>query len=83
MHAALSQVLVRMHYAGINGGCETFRVRGEYAFAANRGKAWYPLGAEGAGVVVALGEGVTSLQVRFEPFALVCRPFALDVGQFL
>ncbi len=31
------QVLVRVTYAGVNGGCETFRARGEYAFAANRG----------------------------------------------
>lgn len=52
-----------MQYAGINGGCETFRVRGEFAFAGNRAKPWYPLGAEGAGVVVALGEDVSSLQV--------------------
>lgn len=25
------EVLVRVRYAGINGGCETFRARGEYA----------------------------------------------------
>lgn len=44
--------------------CETFRARGDYAFAGNRGKRGFPLGAEGAGVVAALGEGVASLQVR-------------------
>jgi hypothetical protein len=36
MLAFLLQVLVRMHWAGINGGCETFRARGEFAFAGNR-----------------------------------------------
>lgn len=45
--------------------CETFRARGEYVFAGNRVKADFPLGAEGAGVVMALGEGVNSVQVRF------------------
>ncbi len=45
--------------------CETFRVRGEHAFAGNKSKADFPLGAEGVGEVVALGEGVSSLQVRF------------------
>ena len=25
------EVLVRVHYAGVNGGCETFRARGEHA----------------------------------------------------
>jgi hypothetical protein len=94
------EVLVRMRYAGINGGCvggwggaglgglqrrgaaarplplrashpsprqpsscETFRARGEFAFAGNRERRDFPLGAEGAGEVVALGEGVASLQV--------------------
>jgi hypothetical protein len=45
------QVLVRMQYAGINGGCETFRVRGEGAFTGNKAKEEYSLGAEGAGAV--------------------------------
>jgi NADPH:quinone reductase-like Zn-dependent oxidoreductase len=52
-----------MQYAGINGGCETFRVRGEGAFTANKAKDEYSLGAEGAGVVAAVGPGVTSLSV--------------------
>lgn len=52
-----------MQYAGINGGCETFRVRGEGAFTANKSKGEYSLGAEGAGVVAAVGPGVTSLSV--------------------
>jgi NADPH:quinone reductase-like Zn-dependent oxidoreductase len=38
-------------------------VRGEFAFSSNCEKEGFPLGAEGAGVVVALGESVTSLQV--------------------
>lgn len=57
------QVLVAVHYAGINGGCETFRVRGEYAFAGNSSKEDFPLGAEGVGTVVALGPDVKGLQV--------------------
>ncbi|GLI70995.1 hypothetical protein VaNZ11_016107 [Volvox africanus] len=49
------EVLIRITHAGINGGCETFRVRGEHAFAANRRLKDFPLGAEGAGVVAAIG----------------------------
>lgn len=60
---AQTQVLIQLHYAGINGGCETFRVRGDYAFAGNRGKCNFPLGAEGAGVVVAVGADVKQLKV--------------------
>jgi len=52
-----------MHYAGINGGCETFRVRGEGAFSGNKSKQEYGLGAEGAGTVAAVGPGVNSLSV--------------------
>jgi hypothetical protein len=59
----LVQVLVQVHYAGINGGCETFRARGEYAFASNTAKQDFPLGAEGCGVVVAVGAEVTNLKV--------------------
>lgn len=62
--ACIIQVLVRVHYAGINGGCETFRARGEHSFSGNQDKANFPLGAEGCGVVVALGPGVRNLQVR-------------------
>ena len=72
------EVLLRVKYAGVNGGCETFRARGEHWFAANANKGrgvtakrpplvifaltrradCFPLGAEGAGEVVAAGEGV-------------------------
>lgn len=52
-----------MQYAGINGGCETFRVRGEGAFTGNKSKQEYGLGAEGAGTVAAVGPGVNSLSV--------------------
>ena len=38
------EVLVRVVYAGVNGGCETFRARGEYAFQGNRDAADFPLG---------------------------------------
>ena len=42
------EVLLRMRYAGINGGCETFRARGEFWFSPNRDLAeGFPLGAEG------------------------------------
>ncbi len=58
------QVLVKLLYAGINGGCETFRVRGEHWFASNQSKANFPLGAEGAGVIVAVGPDVENLKVR-------------------
>ncbi|GBF92774.1 hypothetical protein Rsub_05393 [Raphidocelis subcapitata] len=57
------EVLVRIHFAGINGGCETFRARGEHAFASNSAREAFPLGAEGAGVVVAAGAGVASPRV--------------------
>ncbi|GIL80749.1 hypothetical protein Vretimale_9147 [Volvox reticuliferus] len=50
------EVLIRITHAGINGGCETFRARGDHAFAANRRLKDFPLGAEGAGVVVAIGQ---------------------------
>lgn len=32
------EVLLRVKYAGVNGGCETFRARGEHWFAANASK---------------------------------------------
>ncbi|GFH18956.1 PKS_ER domain-containing protein, partial [Haematococcus lacustris] len=32
------EVLVHMHFAGVNGGCETFRVRAEHAFKSNLDK---------------------------------------------
>jgi NADPH:quinone reductase-like Zn-dependent oxidoreductase len=52
------EVLVRMHWAGVNGGCETFRARAEHAFARHRTATEpYALGAEGSGVIVARGDG--------------------------
>jgi len=67
------EVLIKVVYAGVNGGCETFRSRGEYAFTANKGiieeeeddeegKKHYHLGAEGVGIVVAVGSAVTNVE---------------------
>lgn len=55
------EVLLRVMAAGINGGCETFRARGERAFAGMRGVSNYALGSEGAGVVLRVGPGVSLL----------------------
>lgn len=55
------EVVVRVMTAGINGGCETFRARGERAFAGLKNVANYKLGSEGAGVVLRCGAG-TQLQ---------------------
>ncbi|KAK3241151.1 hypothetical protein CYMTET_49064 [Cymbomonas tetramitiformis] len=54
------EVVVKVLYAGVNGGCETFRARGDHWFESNRdvGEAGFNLGAEGAGVVVSVGEDV-------------------------
>jgi NADPH:quinone reductase-like Zn-dependent oxidoreductase len=49
------EVLVRVKYAGVNGGCETFRCRAEYAFSRNKEAIDFPLGAEGVGTVIAAG----------------------------
>ena len=58
------EVLVQVAYAGVNGGCETFRSRGEHWFADNREKqAGFALGAEGVGLVAAVGPGVDGLAV--------------------
>lgn len=51
------EVLLRVMAAGINGGCETFRARGERAFASLREASNYVLGSEGAGVVLRAGPG--------------------------
>mmetsp|Transcript_13095 Transcript_13095/g.28291 ORF Transcript_13095/g.28291 Transcript_13095/m.28291 type:complete len:385 (+) Transcript_13095:78-1232(+) len=55
------EILIRVRYAGINGGCETFRARGEYAFQGNA-KATaddpFQLGAEGVGIIAAVGSNV-------------------------
>lgn len=56
--AGPGQALVRLEWAGINFG-ETPQFRGTYAFA----KVPMTPGSEGAGTVVALGDGVTTLQV--------------------
>jgi NADPH:quinone reductase-like Zn-dependent oxidoreductase len=60
------EVLIRVKYAGINGGCETFRARGEFAFEGNA-KATeedpFPLGAEGVGIVASVGPDVTDYAV--------------------
>jgi len=59
---AADEVLVKVVYAGVNGGCETFRARGEFAFAQNRETAdGFALGAEGVGVVAAIGTDVESI----------------------
>ena len=58
------EVLVQVAYAGVNGGCETFRSRGEHWFADNREKpAGFALGAEGVGLVAAVCPGVDGLAV--------------------
>lgn len=54
------QAVIRVTHAGVNGGCETFRARQEHWFAANKrqnGNGGIALGAEGVGVVTALGSG--------------------------
>lgn len=81
------QVLVRIAVAGVNGGCETFRVRAEPGTPFEKKKSsnnggsssssssaspddddddsfLVPLGAEGAGTVVAVGPGVRPSQLR-------------------
>jgi len=57
------EALVRVEFAGVNGGCETFRARGEHAFKSNRESRDFALGAEGVGIVAAVGEGVTNVAV--------------------
>ncbi|GMH34365.1 hypothetical protein BSKO_02199 [Bryopsis sp. KO-2023] len=60
---AENEVLVRVQYAGINGGCETFRARGDHIFAKNTELEEFGLGAEACGVVVATGKDVDTLKV--------------------
>ena len=51
-------VTIAVGVAGVNGGCETFRARGEHWFAGNAdAAAGFALGAEGVGVVVDKGIG--------------------------
>lgn len=61
---AEGEVLVKVLYAGVNGGCETFRARGEFAFASNReAEGFIALGAEGVGLVAAVGVGVENVEI--------------------
>uniref|UniRef100_A0A7S0LKP0 Enoyl reductase (ER) domain-containing protein n=1 Tax=Coccolithus braarudii TaxID=221442 RepID=A0A7S0LKP0_9EUKA len=57
------EVLIKVVYAGVNGGCETFRARGEFAFASNRELEAFGLGAEGVGIVAAAGPGVDNVEI--------------------
>ncbi|CAL8460543.1 g72 [Coccomyxa elongata] len=59
------QVLLKIAYAGVNGGCETFRCRGSSytPFVANQKAEKFVLGAEASGTVVAVGENVKCLKV--------------------
>ena len=51
-------VTIAVGAAGVNGGCETFRARGEHWFAGNaEAETGFALGAEGVGVVVDKGIG--------------------------
>ena len=60
LELAEDEVLVKVVYAGVNGGCETFRARGEFAFSGNQESEAFALGAEGVGVVAAVGDAVSS-----------------------
>eukprot|EP00536_Pseudo-nitzschia_multiseries_P007510 jgi/Psemu1/195770/e_gw1.177.5.1 len=55
--------MIRVEYAGVNGGCETFRARGEHSFAGNKDATNFRLGAEGVGRVVAVGSEVDNVSV--------------------
>ena len=58
------EVIVKVLFAGVNGGCETFRARGDHIFSKNRdARHGFPLGAEGSGIVVVIGEGVANVAV--------------------
>eukprot|EP00537_Pseudo-nitzschia_pungens_P012817 CAMPEP_0172385572 /NCGR_PEP_ID=MMETSP1061-20121228/3236_1 /TAXON_ID=37318 /ORGANISM="Pseudo-nitzschia pungens, Strain cf. pungens" /LENGTH=380 /DNA_ID=CAMNT_0013114655 /DNA_START=110 /DNA_END=1252 /DNA_ORIENTATION=- len=57
------EALIRVAYAGVNGGCETFRARGEHSFAGNKDATNFRLGAEGVGHVVAVGSEVENVSV--------------------
>ncbi|KAK9862321.1 hypothetical protein WJX84_001807 [Apatococcus fuscideae] len=56
------EAVIKVAFAGVNGGCETFRARGEFAFAGNKDKHDFALGAEGSGIVVACGENVKNVK---------------------
>ena len=73
------EVLIKVVFAGVNGGCETFRARGEYAFRGNTqfntntnenkddtseaetADNYYRLGAEGVGIIEAIGADVAAI----------------------
>ena len=62
------QAVVKIAVAGVNGGCETFRVRAEPGSPFEKktpssSDLVVPLGAEGAGTVVAVGPGVRPSQL--------------------
>mmetsp|Transcript_30713 Transcript_30713/g.45458 ORF Transcript_30713/g.45458 Transcript_30713/m.45458 type:complete len:379 (+) Transcript_30713:58-1194(+) len=59
------EALIQVVYAGVNGGCETFRARGEFAFTGNKqtDEKGFGLGAEGVGIVAATGKGVANVKV--------------------
>jgi len=59
--------LVKVKFAGVNGGCETFRSRGEYWFERNKNVDTYSLGAEGAGLVVAAGPDEDGTMEKIRP----------------
>lgn len=72
------EVLVKVKYAGVNGGCETFRARGEHTFEVNaEATATDPfgLGAEGVGIVAAVGSDVSDLEIG-DPVCFVGQAFA-------
>jgi len=57
------EALIRVEYAGVNGGCETFRARAEHSFQQNIDAKNFRLGAEGVGHVVAVGSEVNNVGV--------------------
>lgn len=57
------EALIRVEYAGVNGGCETFRARAEHSFQQNKDLKNFRLGAEGVGRVVAVGSEVENVAV--------------------
>lgn len=57
------EALIRVEFAGVNGGCETFRVRAEHSFRDNKDAKNFRLGAEGVGRVVAVGSEVDNVAV--------------------
>ena len=82
------EVVLRVLCAGVNGGCETFRCRGDYAFSRNKeATSGFALGAEGVGEVVAgnmkQGTLVMFIGGAFSEYvkvkAAVCHPIIGDI----